>query len=117
MQHLRKNRTLGRDSNQRTALLRSLAVALIRDGKIKTTAAKAKELRPFTERLVTYAKKGTVTARRAVATKLGEPQQVTMKKLFDEIAPKYKDRNGGYTRVIKMGRTEGRDEAVIEFVE
>lgn len=118
MQHLRKNRTLGRSSSQRTALLRSLTVSLIRDGKIKTTSAKAKELRPFVERLVSYGKEGTVAARRKAATKLGEPQPVTLKKLFDEIAPKFKDRQGGYTRIIKMGRTTaGRDEAVIEFVE
>lgn len=117
MQHLKKNRTLSRTRSQRSALLRSLAVALIRDGKIKTTAAKAKELRPFTERLVTYGKEGTIAARRKAATKLGEPQTTTLKKLFDEIAPKFKDREGGYTRVIKMGTNAGRDEAVIEFVE
>lgn len=118
MQHLRKNRTLGRTRSQRTALLRSLAVALIRDGKIKTTEAKAKELRPYTERLVTHGKVDTVTSRRKVATTLGEPKPSTIKKLFEEIAPKFKDRNGGYTRVIKIGRTSaGRDEAVIEFVE
>lgn len=118
MQHLRKNRTLGRSTEQRTALLRSLAVSLIRDGKIRTTEAKAKELRPYVERIVTYAKKGTVAARRTVTTKLGEPKPETLKTLFDEIVPKFKERSGGYTRVIKMGRTSaGRDEAVIEFVE
>lgn len=118
MQHLRKNRTLGRTAGQRTALMRSLAISLIRDGKIKTTEAKAKELRPYVERLVTFGKEGTVAARRKVSTKLGEPKPETLKKLFDEIAPKFKERSGGYTRVIKMGRTSaGRDEAVIEFVE
>ncbi|MFT5037188.1 MAG: large subunit ribosomal protein L17 [Candidatus Azotimanducaceae bacterium] len=117
MQHAKKNRTLGRPRKQRTALMRGLAVSLIRDGKIQTTEAKAKELRPFAERLITYAKSGTVAARRMAATKLGEPTDATIKKLFNEIAPTYKDRNGGYTRVIKMGRTAaGRDEAVIEFV-
>lgn len=117
MQHLQKNRTLSRNRSQRTALLRTLAVSLIRDGKIRTTAAKAKELRPFAERLITFGKEGTVAARRKAATKLGEPQTTTIKKLFEEIAPRFEDRNGGYTRIIKMGRTEGRDEAVIEFVE
>lgn len=117
MRHGNKNRTLGRVRSQRTALLRGLAVSLIRDGKIKTTEAKAKELRPFAERLITYAKKGTVASRRQAASALGEPKAETIKKLFDEIAPKYKDRNGGYTRVIKMGQTGGRDEAVIEYVE
>lgn len=117
MQHSKKNRTLSRPRNQRTALIRGLAVSLIRDGKIKTTSAKAKELRPFAERLITIGKEGTVAARRKAATKLGEPAPATIKKLFDEIAPNYKERNGGYTRVIKMGRTlAGRDEAVIEFV-
>ena len=117
MRHGNKNRTLGRVRKQRTALMRGLAVSLIRDGQIKTTTAKAKELRPFAERLVTYAKQGTVAARRNAATALGEPKADTIKKLFEEIAPKYKDRNGGYTRVIKMGRSNGRDEAVIEYVE
>ncbi len=117
MRHGNKNRTLGRVRSQRTALMRGLAVSLIRDGQIKTTIAKAKELSPFAERLVTYAKEGTVAARRKAATALGEPKAETITKLFEEIAPKYKDRNGGYTRVIKMGRTNGRDEAVIEYVE
>ena len=117
MQHGNKNRTFGRVRKQRTALMRGLAVSLIRDGKIRTTTAKAKELSPFAERLVTYAKEGTVAARRKAATALGEPKSETITKLFEEIAPKFKDRNGGYTRVIKMGRTSGRDEAVIEYVE
>ena len=118
MQHGNKNRTLGRVKKQKTALIRGLAVSLIRDGKIKTTEAKAKELRPFAERLVTYAKANTLASRRRTATELGEPKNETIKKLFDEIAPKYKDRHGGYTRIIKMGRTKaGRDEAIVEYVE
>ncbi len=118
MQHGNKNRTFGRPRNQRTALIRGLAVSLIRDGKIKTTEAKAKELRPFIERLVTHSKKNTVTARRIVASRLGEPSAQIIKKVFEDIAPKFSARAGGYTRVIKMGRTSaGRDEAVIEFVE
>lgn len=117
MRHANKTRTLGRTRRGRTALLRGLAVSLINEGKIKTTSAKAKELRPFAERLVTYAKKSSVASRRLAASALGEPKDQVMKKLFDDIGPKYKDRNGGYTRVIKMGRTPaGRDESVIEFV-
>ncbi len=117
MRHHSKNRTLSRTRRGRTALLRGLAVSLIRDGKIKTTEAKAKELRPYVERLVTYGKENTVVARRRAASKLGEPDGATIKKLFDEISVQYKDRNGGYTRIIKMGRSDaGRDEAVIEFV-
>ena len=117
MRHGNQNRTLSRPRRQRTALIRGLAVSLINEGKIKTTAAKAKELRPFAERLVTYGKKATVAARRDAATALGEPYQKVIKKLFEELAPSYKERQGGYTRIIKMGRTQaGRDEAVIEFV-
>jgi len=117
MQHHQKNRTFGRTRRGRTALMRGLAVSLIESGKIKTTEAKAKELRPFVERLVTFGKKNTVAARREVASRLGEPKNEVLKKLFDEIATEYKDREGGYTRIVKIGRTPaGRDEAVIEFV-
>ncbi len=118
MRHSNKNRTLSRPTGQRTALLRGLSVSLIRDGRITTTTAKAKELQPRIERLVTYAKKNTLAARRIVASRLGEPNESIVKKLFSEIAPKFETRSGGYTRVIKMGRMpSGRDEAVIEFVE
>jgi large subunit ribosomal protein L17 len=118
MRHANKNRTLSRNADQRTSLLRGLSVSLIRDGKITTTIAKAKELQPRIERLVTYAKKGTVAAHRIVASRLGEPSDQIIKKLFSEIAPKFEARNGGYTRIIKMGRMpSGREQAVIEFVE
>jgi len=118
MRHSNKNRTLSRPAGQRAALLRGLSVSLIRDGRITTTLAKAKELQPRIERLVTFAKKNTVAARRTVASRLGEPTSEIVSKLFSEIAPKFTERNGGYTRVIKMGRMpSGRDEAVIEFVE
>lgn len=116
MQHSKNKRTLGRTRSQRTALMRGLAVSLIEKGQITTTAAKAKELRPFAERLVTYGKKGTVAARRNAATKLGEPNDTIIKKLFDEIAPKYADRDGGYTRIIKLGTKDGREQSVIELV-
>ena len=118
MRHANKNRKLGRTKDQRASLLRGLSVSLIRDGKITTTLAKAKELQPRIERLVTQAKKGTVAARRIVSSRLGEPSDVIVKKLFSDITPKFETRNGGYTRVIKMGRMpSGREEAVIEFVE
>ena len=97
--------------------MRGLAADLIMKGKLKTTEAKAKELRPFAERLVSYGKKNTVASRRLAASTLGEPREAVIKQLFDVVAPKYQDRQGGYTRVIKMGRTAaGRDEAFIEFV-
>lgn len=117
MKHANKNRTLSRTRSQRTSLLRGLAVSLIRDGQIKTTKAKAKELQPRIERLVTLAKKDSVASRRTVASRLGEPSEVTIKKLFTEIAPKFAERNGGYTRIVKVGQTAGREEAVIAFVE
>jgi len=117
MKHATTKRRLNRTRRGRTALLRGLAADLIMKGKIKTTEAKAKELRPFAERLVTYGKSASVSSRRVASTVLGEPNGAIIKKLFEEVAPKYTDRNGGYTRVIKMGRTTaGRDEAVIEFV-
>jgi large subunit ribosomal protein L17 len=118
MKHASKNRTLGRNRSQRTALLRGLMVSLIRDGQIQTTVAKAKEVQPRIERLVTLAKKDTVSSRRTVASRLGEPKAETVNKLFSDIAPKFSTRNGGYTRVVKLGRTSpGREEAVIAFVE
>jgi large subunit ribosomal protein L17 len=99
-------------------LVRGLAVSLIRDGQIKTTLAKAKELQPNIERLVTHAKTDSVQSRRLVASRLGEPTDSVINKLFKDIAPKFADRPGGYTRVVKLGRTSpGRDEAVIAFVE
>jgi large subunit ribosomal protein L17 len=116
MRHANKNRTLSRTRSQRTSLLRGLAISLIRDGQIKTTKAKAKELQPRIERLVTLAKSDSVATRRVVAARLGEPADATIKKLFTEIAPKFADRAGGYTRVVKVGQTAGRDEAVIAFV-
>ena len=117
MQHAKQNRTLGRSRAQRTALLRGLAISLIRDGKIVTTEAKAKELRPFIERLITTAKTDSVANRRRISSKLGEGQQTIVAKLFATIAPTHAERPGGYTRIIKMGRTAaGRDEALIEIV-
>lgn len=116
MNHANKNRTLGRTRSQRTALIRGLAVSLIRDGQITTTLAKAKELQPQIERLVTHAKTDSVAARRHVASKLGEPNDQTIAKLFTEVAPKFAERSGGYTRVVKLGQTSGRQEAVIAFV-
>lgn len=117
MRHGNQNRKFGRSRDQRTALMRGLAISLIVEGKIKTTEAKAKELSPFADRLVTFGKEGTVAARRKAASALGEPENDIIKKLFEVIAPSYKERDGGYTRVIKMGRTlAGRNEAVIEYV-
>lgn len=116
MQHSKNKRTLGRTRSQRTALIRGLAISLFENGKIVTTTAKAKELQPYAEKLITNAKKGTVAARRQAASTLGEPKDTVIKSLFDDIAPKYAERAGGYTRVIKMGIKDGRDQSVIELV-
>ncbi len=118
MRHSTNTRKLSRTRSQRTALVRGLAISLIRDGQIKTTLAKAKELQPNIERLITHAKVDSVQSRRLVASNLGEPDNIVIKKFFTEIAPKFKDRNGGYTRIVKLGRTSpGREEAIISFVE
>lgn len=117
MRHHKQKRTLGRDKNQHTALLRSLARELVLRGSITTTLAKAKEMRPFAERLITLSKKGTVASQRTVAARLGNAEDAA-RKLQTDIAPKYKDRAGGYTRIIKLGRTGARvaEEARIELV-
>lgn len=117
MRHHNKIRTLGRDRDQRVALIRGLALSLIEHGQIKTTEGKAKELRPFIERLITDGKSNSISARRLVSSILGNPNQAMVQKLFTDIAQKYVDRNGGYTRIIKLGETTaGRREAIIEFV-
>lgn len=117
MRHHKTNRTLSRTRRGRTALMRGLAVSLISHGKIATTEAKARELRPYVEKLITRAKTDTVAARRIISSRLGEPSSEIVTKLFGEVAPKYAERAGGYTRIVKMGETAaGRREAVIELV-
>lgn len=117
MRHHNQNRTFGRSRSQRAALMRGLAISLLEHGKIHTTEAKAKELRPYVEKLITRGKTDTVAARRIIATRLGEPDDAIIKKLFTDIAKRYIDRAGGYTRITKMGETKaGRREAYIELV-
>ena len=116
MRHHSNVRKFGREKTQRHALMRSLARNLIRDTRIETTMAKAKELRPFVEKLVTKAKDGTVTSRRLIMTRIqGAPET---KKLVDTLAPKYKARAGGYIRIVKMPSRDldGAPMALIEFV-
>lgn len=117
MRHHHAQRTLGRDRDERVALLRSLARSLILRGGIKTTEAKAKELRPFIEKLVTKSKTDTVASRRMVFGRLGN-QADALEKLFTTIGPRYKERDGGYTRIIRVAVNpkDGRREARIEFV-
>lgn len=117
MRHGNNKRKFGRVRKVRNALINSLALNLIVRGKIKTTEPKAKELRPFMEKLVTSAKKGDMATRRIVISKLAN-RRPEVKKLFEVIAPKYADRKGGYTRVFKLGtrKSDGAPMAVIEFV-
>ena len=118
MKHHRKGRTLGRKKGQRVALLRSLARSLVLDEAITTTVARAKELRPFVERMVTTAKKNSLASRRIVDTRMGGSREV-MKKLHDVYAPRYAKRAGGYTRITLLGRIGKRviEAARIEFVQ
>lgn len=117
MQHSKSKRTLGRKRDQRVALVRSLAENLILREKILTTEARAKEVRPFVEKLITRGKTGTLAARRDILSKLGGRNEV-MKKVVDELSPRFKDRKGGYVRITKVHRktSDGRSSAVIEFV-
>ena len=116
MRHHNANRKFGRPSNQRVALLRSLAEGLIKHGKIKTTEAKAKELRPFIEKLVTKARLNTLAAKRLVISRLGTAERA--QELFATIGPRYLNRPGGYTRITKLPprQSDSAKMAVIEFV-
>lgn len=110
-------RKFGRRAGGRRAMMRGVVTALFTHGKIKTTEIKAKEIRSYAEHLITLAKRGDLHARRLVAAELTEPAAV--QKLFAEIAPKYAERPGGYTRVMKLGprRGDAAPMAVIELVQ
>ena len=116
------NRRLGRTADHREALLKTMATDLILKGKIETTEMKAKELRTVVDHLITLGKKGDLNARRQAAAEMadmeGKDGKSALKVLFDEVAPKYADRNGGYTRVIKTGvrRGDAAPMATIELV-
>ena len=116
MRHHDNIRKFGRERGQRNALLKSLALSLVVRKKITTTEAKAKELRPFVEKLVTRAKIKTLASRRLLVSRLGVDKGV--KELVDTLAPKYEKRAGGYTRIVKLPRrlSDGDAMAVIEFV-
>jgi len=119
MRHHNTNRKFGRKRDQRRALMRSLTISLIRDEKIETTEAKAKELRKYVEKLITKAKKGDLAAERLIVSKLGSGGAYVVDKVLD-FGKKYQDRPGGYTRIIKKGNRIGSDGAamaIIEFVQ
>src|SRR5947208_1414186 len=132
MRHLKAGRQLGRNAEHRLALMRNLAMALFQHERIITTVEKAKEARRFVEKLITLAKKGTLHARRLALARLGpvgnkefcdpkgEPLGVTvLQKLFNEIGPRFQDRAGGYTRVIKRHERrlgDGRRTAFLELL-
>ena len=117
MRHGISQRKLSRKSGHRKALFRNMSAALIKHEQITTTAAKAKELRPYIEKLITLAKRGGLSNRRLAQSRLLDETQ--LKKLFDVLAERYSDREGGYTRIIKAGirASDSAPLAVIELVD
>lgn len=117
MRHRKAGRKLNRTSSHRIAMFANMSASLIKHEQIITTLPKAKELRPFVEQLVTLAKRGDLHARRQALSKIRDKDMV--KKLFETIGPRYAERNGGYTRVLKAGFRYGDNApvAVIEFVD
>lgn len=114
MRHRKKGRPLSRTASHRSAVLRNLATSLFRHERIETTTAKAKELRPYAERLISLAKRGDLHARRLAARKIADRE--VLGRLFDELGPRYAERPGGYTRVLKVGRRRG-DAAEMSLIE
>lgn len=110
-------RKLQKTSSHRKAMFKNMAAALFREGRIETTLPKAKELRSYAEKLITAAKTNNLASRRKVMSKIKDEEVVT--KLFDEIAPQYSERPGGYTRILKMypRRGDAAKQAIIELVE
>ena len=117
MRHAKSGRKLNRTSSHRTAMFANMAASLIEHEQIVTTLPKAKELRPIVEKLVTLAKRGDLHARRLAVSRVRDEAMV--RKLFETIGPRYQERNGGYTRVLKAGFRYGDNApvAVIEFVD
>ncbi len=114
MRHRIKGRKLRRTAAHRRALLRNMVTSLFRHGRIETTTAKAKELRPYAERLITLAKRGDLHSRRLAAQKIADRE--VLGALFEEIAPRYTERPGGYTRILKLGNRKG-DAAEMSLIE
>jgi len=116
MRHLKSGRQLSRNSSHRWAMMRNLITALLREEKIQTTDPKAKELRRWVDRVITLGKQGSLHARRQVLSIVQD--KAVVRKLFDTIGPRFKDRPGGYTRIIKLGirRGDAAKMALIELV-
>ncbi len=114
MAHRVDGRKLSRKQGPRLALYKNLIVSVLRYERVKTTEAKAKEIRPQVERIITLAKKGDLTARRAVIAALPD-EPLVVSKLFDEIAPKYADRTSGYTRIIHVGQRQGDAAQIVQI--
>ena len=114
MRHGRSGRKLGRDSAHRKALYSNLAGALIEHGRIETTEAKAKAVRPFAEKMITLGKRGDLAARRQALAELRS--QFIVHHLFAEVAPRFAERPGGYTRIVKLGQRQG-DAAEMAYLE
>ena len=114
MRHRKKLKKLGKTASHRKAMLKNMVASLFEHKQIKTTHAKAKEARRLAERLITFAKKGDLAARRRVLRYI--PNKALVRTLFDDIAPQFSERNGGYTRVIKLGFREG-DGAAMSILE
>jgi large subunit ribosomal protein L17 len=117
MQHNRAGRKLGRTTSHRRALFRNQLASLFTHERIMTTLPKAKDLRPLAEKMITLGKRGGLHARRLALKNL--PDRAAVRKLFDEIAPRFKDRIGGYTHILKLGRRQGdgAEMAILEFVD
>lgn len=114
MRHQKAHHKMNRSSTHRTATMRNLATALFRHERIETTHAKARALKPYAEKLITLGKRGDLHARRQAARDIQDHD--VLKKLFDELAERYRTREGGYTRVLKVGRRRG-DNAPLSLIE
>src|SRR5437868_15337167 len=116
MRHLNSGRKLSRNTSHRRALLRNLVTSFLEHGRLMTTLPKAKEVRPLAEKMITLGKRDNLTARRMVHAYL--LKDAIAKKVFDTIAPKFADRKGGYSRIIKLGnrKGDGADMAIIELL-
>ncbi len=117
MRHRKKGRELSRTRSHKQAMLRNMATSLFLHERIRTTEAKAKELRPFAEKLISLAKSGDLHSRRQAGRQIADTE--ALQKLFDQIGPRFQERPGGYTRILKLGarQGDGAEIALIELVE